>query len=145
MSKNIETEKINYMTLYQIQSKFTKLSQKVNQLEIMKSLYYGSQHDHKKTLKRTIPNLYKYLRSDQCANSQLNLNPLCANFTKWSNTLGKLPTNCLSVFDHFVKLALKGLRIRMKNTIYFQGQFLDQHIHQSIYSLILTDCQLQNV
>ena len=41
------------------------------------------------------------------------LNPLSANFTKWSNTLkqfdGKLPTNCLSLFDHFVGLALKGL------------------------------------
>ena len=41
------------------------------------------------------------------------VNPLSANFTKWSNTLkqvaGKLPTNCLSVFDHFVGLALKGL------------------------------------
>ena len=39
--------------------------------------------------------------------------PLSANPTKWSNTLkqflGKLPTNCLSVFDHFVRLALKGL------------------------------------
>ena len=38
---------------------------------------------------------------------------LCANFTKWPNTLkqfvGKLPANCLSVFDHFVGLALKGL------------------------------------
>ena len=36
-----------------------------------------------------------------------------ANFTKWSNTLkqflDKLATNCLSVFDHFVGLALKGL------------------------------------
>ena len=34
------------------------------------------------------------------------LNPLSTNFTKWSNTLkqfvDKLPTNCLSVFDHFV-------------------------------------------
>ena len=44
---------------------------------------------------------------------QLNsLNPLSANPTKWSNTLkqfvGNLPTNCLSVFDHFVILALKG-------------------------------------
>ena len=42
------------------------------------------------------------------------LNALSANFTKWSNTLkqffGKLPTNCLSVFDHFVGLALKGLK-----------------------------------
>ena len=40
-------------------------------------------------------------------------NPSSANLTKWSNTLkqfvGKLPTNCLSVFDHFVGLALKGL------------------------------------
>ena len=36
------------------------------------------------------------------------------NFTKWSNTLkqfvGKLPMNCLRVFDHFVGLALKGLK-----------------------------------
>ena len=42
------------------------------------------------------------------------INPLSANPTKWSNTLkqfaGNLPTNCLSVFDHLVKLALKGLR-----------------------------------
>ena len=34
--------------------------------------------------------------------------------TKWSNTLkqsvGKLPTNCLSVFDHFVIFALRGLK-----------------------------------
>ena len=32
------------------------------------------------------------------------LNPLSANPMKWSNTLkqfvGKLPTNCLNVFDH---------------------------------------------
>ena len=45
---------------------------------------------------------------------ELNFNPLSPNLTKWSNTLkqfvGKLPTNCLNVFDHFVKLALKGLR-----------------------------------
>ena len=45
----------------------------------------------------------------------LDINPLSANFTKWSNTLkqfvGKLPTNCLSVFDHFVGLALKRLTL----------------------------------
>ena len=39
------------------------------------------------------------------------INPLSAKFIKWSNTLkqfvGKLPTNCLIVFDHFVGLALK--------------------------------------
>ena len=43
----------------------------------------------------------------------LHFNHLSANPAKWSNTLkhvvGKLPTNCLSMFDHFVKLALKGL------------------------------------
>ena len=42
-----------------------------------------------------------------------SLNPLSAKFIKWSNTLkqivGKLPTICLSVFDHFSGLALKGL------------------------------------
>ena len=40
--------------------------------------------------------------------------PLSVNPTKWSTTLkqlvGKLQANCLSVFDHFVGLALKGLR-----------------------------------
>ena len=48
-------------------------------------------------------------------------NPLCANPTKWSNTLkqfvGKFPTNCLSVFDHFVILVFKGLRCRAKNNV----------------------------
>ena len=38
-------------------------------------------------------------------------NPLSANITNWSNTLkqfvAKLLTNYLSVFDHFVGLALK--------------------------------------
>ena len=41
------------------------------------------------------------------------INPFSTNFTKWSTTLkqfvGNLSTNCLSVFDHFMGLALKGL------------------------------------
>ena len=45
-------------------------------------------------------------------------NPSSANPTKWPNTLkqfvGKLPTNCLSVFDHFVKSALRGLNYLLK-------------------------------
>ena len=45
--------------------------------------------------------------------SSCQINPFSANPTKWSNALkqfvGKLPTNCLSVFDQFVGLALKGL------------------------------------
>ena len=43
-----------------------------------------------------------------------DFNALSADFTKWSNTLkqfvGNLLTNCLTVFDHFVGLALKGLK-----------------------------------
>ena len=46
----------------------------------------------------------------------LRINPLGANPTKWSNTLkqfvSNLPKNCLSVFDHFVKLALKELKAK---------------------------------
>ena len=49
---------------------------------------------------------------------EASINPLSTNPTKWSNTLklfvGKLPTNCLSVFDHFVKLALKGLMFALR-------------------------------
>ena len=51
--------------------------------------------------------------SNCLSNFFLKINPLRANPTKWSRTLKQfvdnLPTNCLSVFDHFVGLALKGL------------------------------------
>ena len=51
------------------------------------------------------------------------INPLSANFTKWSNTLkqfvSKLSTNYLSVFDNFVGLALKGLLHSQINLIKF--------------------------
>ena len=56
-----------------------------------------------------------------CWNNHLwaSINPLSANPTKWSNTLkqfaGKLLTNCLSVFDHFVGLAFKGLNKRSQS------------------------------
>ena len=47
--------------------------------------------------------------------SSFYVNPLSAKLIKWSNTLkqivGKLPTICLSVFDHLSGLALKGLKI----------------------------------
>ena len=43
-----------------------------------------------------------------------DFNSLSTNPTKWSDTLkqfnkSNLPTNCFSLFDHLVKLALKGL------------------------------------
>ena len=66
---------------------------------------------------------------DLLLEAKLNLNPWSANFAKWSNTLkqfvGKLPTNCLSVFDHFVRLALKGLR---KTPERFKKAELQQYI-----------------
>ena len=39
----------------------------------------------------------------------IEINPLKYNPIKWSNT-----RNYLAVFDHFVELALKGLRIMLK-------------------------------
>ena len=45
------------------------------------------------------------------------INPLSSNPTKWSNTLkqfvGQQLTNCLSVVDHSVGLALKGLNSQL--------------------------------
>ena len=49
------------------------------------------------------------------------MNPLSANPTKWPNTLkqfvGNLLSNCLSVFDYFVGLALKQLT-RIMRTVH---------------------------
>ena len=56
-----------------------------------------------------------------------SFNPISANITKWSNTLkqfvGKLPKTCLSVFDHFVGLALKGFSL----TLFRMGFFGAAH------------------
>ena len=47
--------------------------------------------------------------------SEAVVNPLSSKLTKWPYTLkqfvGNLPTNCLSVFGHFVGLALKRLTL----------------------------------
>ena len=57
--------------------------------------------------------IFLHMKQVLFVSGMLNLNPLSAIPTKWSNTLkqfvGSLPTNCLSVFDHFLKLAFKGL------------------------------------
>ena len=61
-------------------------------------------------------------------------NPLSANPTKWSNTfkqfVGNLPKNCLSLFDHFVKLALKGISVALSDLAPFI-QFKKCEKHQS--------------
>ena len=49
----------------------------------------------------------------------LNANPIkCPNTLK--QFVGKLTTNCLSVFGHFVNLALKGLNDFLKNIVKIQ-------------------------
>ena len=40
----------------------------------------------------------------------ININPLSANPTKWSNKLKQFVANYLSESDHFVELVLKGLK-----------------------------------
>ena len=59
------------------------------------------------------------------------LNPPGANPTKWSNTLKQfidnLPTNFFGVFDHFVGLALKGLKSSLLfNSFYCRFLFVNK-------------------
>ena len=69
------------------------------------------------------------------------LSTLSVNFTKWSNTLkqfvGTLPMNCLSVFDHFVGLALKGL-----STAYWKMHNIQWKVCTAIKSV---QCMMKSV
>ena len=57
-------------------------------------------------------NSYTYIGLKKA--EKIIFNPLSTNPTKWANTLkqfvGKLQMSCLSVFDYFVGLVLKGLK-----------------------------------
>ena len=57
------------------------------------------------------------------------INPLSANFIKWSN--------CLSVFDHFVGLALKGLTSLTLLLSIFNHRCVTQLSTISVYHLLL--------
>ena len=75
----------------------------------------------------------------------LHFNPLSADPIKWSNTLkqfvGKLPTNCLSVFDHFVGLALKGLKYANANMVLLHVKTIKVCFCQTyLYELTLNLC-----
>ena len=69
------------------------------------------------------PNIfYEFFSPNGC---QVFFNPLSAEFIKSSNTLkqivGKLPTICLSVFDHFSGLAFKGLNVYIRIVSFFEN------------------------
>ena len=84
---------------------------------LKKQMYRKMPHyTHPKWGSWSFPLLNAYQLAKNQSDSQIN--PLIAKPTKWSNTLkqfaGNLPTNCLSVFDHFVGLVLKGLSLQCK-------------------------------
>ena len=89
---------------------------------------------------------------------KITFNPFSANSTKWSNTLkqfvGNLLANCFSVFDHFLGLALKGLKVifchqQTKKQAGFEWNFLQPPIQvwtlkefslQNIYWIFFQTC-----
>ena len=70
-----------------------------------------------------------------CRNGTLNT--LSSNPTEWSNTLkqfvGKLPTNCLSLFDHFVGLPLKGFKKVTQKKYYVLLLTINSFLQSIIY------------
>ena len=83
------------------------------------------------------------------------VNPLSDNPTKWSNTQKirrQQPTNCVIVFDHFVGLALRGLKIkyfwaalqlmRQLNSIHKKIPWFQLELCLNAPMLIMLPCQL---
>ena len=65
-------------------------------------------------LGEVVPN-FTIKKEDGMKQTRKFFNPLSAKLREWPNTLkqfvSNFPTNCLSVFGHFVGLALKGLNL----------------------------------
>ena len=79
----------------------------------MERAYILLSHSYYKSFSEIFHSFMELLKS-LCPKMIRKLNPFSVNFTKWSNTLkqfvGNLLTNWLSVFDHLLGLALKGLK-----------------------------------
>ena len=90
----------------QMSSRQTKFKHLVTQ----NIVYTFSNSKDKKPKRLLYPNVIKQLTNNMEIINLLSTNPI-----KWSNTLKQfvsiLLTNCLSVFEHFVKLAFKGLTL----------------------------------
>ena len=69
---------------------------------------------------------------------KVEFNPLGTNPTKWSNALKQFVRNlltiCLSVFKHFVRLALKGLNSFCKNLFPTFCVITEKLFHTVLYS-----------
>ena len=77
----------------------------VNVLKLLPHILF--QKGAKNKTKQNKVTQYDKVKMSLMYKAQINfLNPLSVNPTKWSNTfkqfVGNMPTNCLSVFDHFV-------------------------------------------
>ena len=76
------------------------------------------------------------------------INLLSASFTKWSNTLkqfvGKLPTNCFSVFDHFVGLTHNYKKLKSQRKSMWQSKEIKQNWKEpklfDIYFFVIFNC-----
>ena len=76
------------------------------------------------------PSNTKHLENRSSSQMKHKIKALGANSTKWSNTLkqfvGSLPRNWLSVFGHFVGLALQGLNL-------YTDKFHCSHISRFVF------------
>ena len=74
-------------------------------------------------------------KKKKCLEKLTKVNPWSSNLTKWSNPfkqfVGSLPTNCLSVFGHFVGLVLKGLKILFSKMLVNAYDYWGKCFHSS--------------
>ena len=92
--------------------------------EFFRSFNLNPDKDFRGYRKRTLDEMY---HSHKKIHGTKSLNPLSANPTKWSNTLKQFVSCCrqivLSVFDHFMGLALKVLPDFVDNKITLINKF----------------------
>ena len=94
----------------------------------LRVVYIDSDSSFEELLRLESSTILHQLNIQKLMTEIITVNPLSAKLIKWPNPLKQfidnLPTNCLSVFGHFVGLTLKGLK-RVLKTIeaYFLGFF----------------------
>ena len=81
----------------------------------LRVVYIDSDSSFEELLRLESSTILHQLNIQKLMTEIITVNPLSAKLIKWPNTLKQfidnLPTNCLSVFGHFVGLTLKGLKL----------------------------------